>query len=387
MQAGGAIVLANYDFRSSGTVAKSIQIAAAARSAGLPAELWAVRAEGPLLAQVPADVPVVQVGAAAVLASRPVDLLCSIPALARAVRARQPAVFLSGGNHFHLAARAGLVLSGLRQQVRLGLRASNSSRHCTGTLRPGAVGLTRLKYSGADFVAAVSGELAEEVRAELPGLAIDCIPNGCDLAAVRRLAREPFNHRFFDAGAPVITAMGRLAPQKGFDDLIRALALVRRHVDARLLVIGSGAPARRDALRSLAVQQGVGAQVELTGYLANPFAAIARSRLFVCASRWEGSCNALLEALACEVPVVATSCPAGNREIMLGGLLGEMAPPDCVPALADAMLRELGTQRPDAQRNAQLARLDIARCLDRWCTLLEREYRLACVAGALPQRA
>lgn len=381
-------MLANYDFRSSGTVAKSIQIAAAARAAGLPAQLWVMRMHGPLLASVPPQVPVLQVGSAVDFPVRPLDLAGSIPALARAVRQHQPAVFLSGGNHFHLVARAGLALSGIRPLVRFGLRASNSSRH-GGSAWPRAArgALARLKYSGADFVAAVSGELAAEVRGDVPGLAIDCIPNGCDLARVRRLARAPFSHRFLESGAPVITAMGRLAPQKGFDNLIRALALLRRHLDARLLIIGHGAPARRAALHRLAAQQGVADHVDFTGFLANPFAVLARSRLFVCASRWEGSCNALLEALACEVPVVATSCPAGNREIMLEGLLGEMAPPDSVSGLAQAMLRELDTRRPGPDRHRQLVRLDIARCMERWCALLEREYRLACAAGALPQRA
>lgn len=369
----GAIAIANYDFRSSGTVAKSIQIACAARGAGLPAELWVVRAEGPLLGRVPASVPVVEAGGWLRFPGRAADLAGSVPAFARQLRLRRPTVLLSGGNHFHLAARAALALGGRHPALRFGLRVSNSSHHSgVQARRPGA-----FKYGGADFVAAVSADLAREVSGQVPGLAVSCIPNGCDVAAVRRLAGLPAQHRFLDEPLPVISAMGRLVPQKGFDDLVRALAILRRDVDARLLVIGSGSASNLAALRRLAAACGVAQAVDFVGHQDNPFALIARTQLFVCSSRWEGSCNALLEALACGVRVVATDCPTGNAEMLLGGRLGALAMPRSASSLAHAIQRELACERPADERREQLARLDIQRCLDGWCALLEREYRLA----------
>jgi len=388
----GSIAIANYDFRSSGTVAKSIQIATAARQAGLPAELWVARAEGPLRARVPAHVPIVEAGAAMRLPTRTLDLAGCVPSLAAMLRRRAPAVLLSGGNHFHVPARAALALSGLRAQVRFGLRVSNSSRHGGGRaaaqFTPLPAGLpTRLKLGGADFIAAVSRDLAAEVRATVRDTQVECIPNGCDVAAVRRSMRESVQHPFFDAGGVVITAMGRITRQKGFDDLIRALATLRRGVDARLLVIGSGGAPQLRRLRQQARQLGVATQVEFVGYKANPFAWIARSQLFVCASRWEGSCNALLEALACDVRVVATDCPTGNAELLQGGQLGSLAPVDSPSDLAAAMLRELRTVRHATERTRQLAQLDLSRCLDSWCALLQREYELAAEMGVQPRGA
>src|SRR3546814_15880833 len=78
---------------------------------------------------------------------------------------RNPAVFLSGGNHMHLPAKFASLLSGHRQRMRLGLRASNSSvrtggGRLAGLSRPT---LTKLKYDNADFVVAVSQELATEI--------------------------------------------------------------------------------------------------------------------------------------------------------------------------------------------------------------------------------
>jgi glycosyltransferase involved in cell wall biosynthesis len=375
---GGAVAIANYDFRSSGTVAKSIQIAVAARAKGLPVELWCVRAEGPLLARVPANIPVVAVGSRHLrLRKRLPDLIGSTRSIAHALRQRQPAVFLSGGNHFHVFAQAAIRLSGQRDRIRFGLRVSNSLVHQAGDFTAALLNpFIRLKYAGADFLVAVSQDLAAEMRSVMPSAGVESIPNGCDIAAVRAAAREPADHPFFARG-PVITTMGRIARQKGFDVLIRALALLRRDVDARLLVIGTGSASRTRELRELAAKEGVAEQVDFTGFMANPFPLVARSQLYVCASRWEGASNALIEALACDVPIVATDCRTGNAEILLGGELGSLAPPESVAGLAEAIRRELQAVRAPQPRAEQLARLDIDRCLESWCGLLQREYALS----------
>lgn len=377
------VIIANYDFRSSGTVAKSIQIAAAARAAGLPAELWVTRAQGALCARIPAGIPVVETGPRHLrFGHRGTDLVSGIPSLAGWLRRRRPSVLLSGGNHFHLAARAGLLLSGLRQGVRFGLRVSNSLRH-----RRGAAisSLGSLKYRGADFVAAVSDSLASEVRAELPQAHVHCIPNGCNVAAIRESMQAGFEHRFLDGTGVVISTMGRISRQKGYDILIQALALLRPELDARLLVVGEGSARDIVRLRRVAERHGVGAQVDFVGYLANPFALLGRSSLYVCASRWEGSCNALLEALACGLPVVATDCPTGNGEILRQGALGTLADPESPIHLAQAIRTELSQCREGAARAAHLARFDLRHCMDEWARLLDREHGLARRATILPQ--
>jgi glycosyltransferase involved in cell wall biosynthesis len=380
MQEGiaGPLVIANYDFRSSGAAAKSIQIAAAAHAAGLPAELWVVRAQGALLSRVPAGVPVVETGSNLRVRHRSADLIAGIPALAGWIRKRRPSVLLSGGNHFHLAARAALLLSGLRSQVRFGLRISNSLRHRHGAT---VTRMNALKCRGADFVAAVSESLAGEVRAELPDMPVHCIPNGCDVARIRQLMQSGFEHRFFDGTGVVISTMGRLSRQKGHDILIQALALLRPQIEGRLLVVGEGSARDVARLRGLAERHGVGAQVDFVGYQANPFGLIGRSDLYVCASRWEGFCNALVEALACGVPVVATDCPTGNREILHGGGLGTLAPPESPAQLAQAMRAELAQRRDAAERARQLARFELQRCLDEWTRLLRSEYGMTASAA------
>lgn len=380
-----AIAIANYDFRSSGTVAKSIEIATAAAKAGLPVQLWAIRATGPLLVRVPAYIPIVEVGSVAWSArKRSLDLALSINALAKALKKHRPALFLSGGNHFHLAAKLAIALSGQRKRLSYGVRASNSSTRETqkadgcgsSQMRLG----DRIKYLGADFVVAVSRELAAELCRSLPSVEVDLIPNGVDIERVQLLASEAFDHPFFageEKRGPVLVTMGRICRQKGFDILIRALARLPREMHARLLVIGEGSKSDIAELRALAAREQVSDSIDFLGYLSNPFMVLGKADLFVSSSRWEGASNALNEALVCGVPVVATDCPTGNREALKDGVYGTLVRTEDPDALAKGIIAELKRgRRPDIRQSA-VRELDLYIGLGKWTTLLGAHYAAA----------
>ncbi len=79
----------------------------------------------------------------------------------------------------------------------------------------------------------------------------------------------------------------------------------------------------------------------MPGFVSNPHAYTSRARLFVLSSAWEGLGNVLVEALALGVPVVATDCPSGPREILQDGRFGPLVPVGDAEALAAAMLDTL----------------------------------------------
>jgi glycosyltransferase involved in cell wall biosynthesis len=83
------------------------------------------------------------------------------------------------------------------------------------------------------------------------------------------------------------------------------------------------------------------ADVELMGYQPNPYKFMARADVFVQSSVSEGSPYTLAEALALEVPVVATDCHWGPRERLLDGKAGELVPPRDVESFAEALQRVL----------------------------------------------
>jgi glycosyltransferase involved in cell wall biosynthesis len=92
-----------------------------------------------------------------------------------------------------------------------------------------------------------------------------------------------------------------------------------------------------ERLELLVSELGIGEQVELPGATGNPYAYMSRATAFVLSSKWEGLPTVLVEALSCGVPVIATDCPSGPREILANGRYGELVPVGDADALTRAM--------------------------------------------------
>lgn len=119
--------------------------------------------------------------------------------------------------------------------------------------------------------------------------------------------------------------------------MVRALALLP--ADCRLLIFGEGN--QRVRLLRLARRLGVAERLDLPGYTNNPFSRVTRADIFILSSRFEGSPNALTEAMAVGTPVVTTDCPGGPREILADGRFGHLVPVGDHRALAAAVAATL----------------------------------------------
>ncbi len=137
------------------------------------------------------------------------------------------------------------------------------------------------------------------------------------------------------AGRARIGALGRLTSQKGYDVLLAALPTVLAERDVELVIVGEG------ELRADLERRAAGLPVQLPGPMPGGVAVADFLRgldLFVMPSRYEGLPNAVLEAMACGVPVVATDV-AGMREAV--GPEIDLVAADDADALARAMLAQL----------------------------------------------
>jgi glycosyltransferase involved in cell wall biosynthesis len=138
---------------------------------------------------------------------------------------------------------------------------------------------------------------------------------------------------------PLLVAVGRLARQKGFDCLLKALSLIPEASRPYLVILGEGPD--RLKLDSHVRHLGLSPHVWLAGVTENPYSVILQARLLVLSSRWEGFPNVLLEALALGKPVVATRCPHGPADLIAEGVNGFLVPVDNPTALAVAITRAL----------------------------------------------
>ncbi len=198
--------------------------------------------------------------------------------------------------------------------------------------------LTRHHYPHAARHIAVADEVGRDLVEQFgvdPNLVVTIL-NGVDVERLRALAAVPvFDETILgDPGELRIVSVGRLTKVKGYDILLQALALIT-HVPWRFLVIGEGE--EEMALRDLAAALGIAHRVRFMGWQPNPYAWMVRADLFVLASRWEALPLVLLEALALELPIVATACPGGATNLLGGGRYGRLVPAEDVKALSGAI--------------------------------------------------
>ncbi|MFQ5668355.1 MAG: glycosyltransferase [Candidatus Binatia bacterium] len=296
------------------------------------------------------------------------------PALARYLRRIKPDVLLSTSNHSNRIALLAHHLARVptRLVLTVGNHLSPPDRSAAArSMRLLRLWLARWWYPWADAIVAVSDGVADNVAqvTGLPRTRITTIYNAVVTADLEAKMQAPLAHPWFVPGAPpVLLGAGRLTAQKDFPTLLRAYARVRAVRDARLVILGDGK--KRRQLEALARKLGLEAEIDLPGFVTNPFAYMARAAVFVLSSRWEGFSNVIAEALACGCPVVSTDCPSGSAEILADGTYGRLVPVGDDVKLAAAILCTLETP-PDRQRlRARAEHFSVERATDRYLEVM-----------------
>ncbi|MCL4263419.1 MAG: glycosyltransferase [Anaerolineae bacterium] len=222
----------------------------------------------------------------------------------------------------------------------------------------------RLLYNQADVITAVSEGVQDDLitRLGLPPEKIQVVYNPIVTADLLELATEFPTHPWFNEEIPIILGVGRLVAEKDFSKLIQAFAIVREQRPCRLLILGEGEC--RPELEQLTRQLDIEADVALPGFDKNPFKYMSHCTVFVLSSRFEGLPGALIQAMACGAPVIATDCPSGPAEIITSGEDGFLVPVGDAETMACYLLKLL--DYPDlrtnmghqAQQSAQRFRVD-----------------------------
>ncbi len=194
--------------------------------------------------------------------------------------------------------------------------------------------LWKKMYKQVDLVWALSEETANMLKKQLkvPKDKLVVIPNPVIDEEIKNKAQEPVEHKWFrNKDKPIVIGVGRLTKQKDFETLIKAFALVKKKVDARLVILGEGE--ERPKLEKLVKNLGLQEDVWMPGFVKNPYKFIAKSDVFVLSSLWEDPGHVIIEAAYLKIPIVATNCPVGPKEFLengKGGFLCEIKDFQCI---------------------------------------------------------
>jgi glycosyltransferase involved in cell wall biosynthesis len=202
----------------------------------------------------------------------------------------------------------------------------------------------RLLYRHSDHVICQSQAMAKDlaVAAGIGEEQIAVLPNPVDLKGIRAAMRAPAAR---NTSGPQLLAVGRLSQEKGFDLLLKALAAVREQFpEVKLTLAGAGQ--EEAALKSLSRELGLEAVVCFAGHVDSPYAFFPDATLFVLPSRHEGMPNALLEAAAAGLPLVATPACGGVVDLLRGRPGAWLAKEISSEALAATIIEALEAIRP-----------------------------------------
>jgi glycosyltransferase involved in cell wall biosynthesis len=207
---------------------------------------------------------------------------------------------------------------------------------------------------------------------------IVAIPNGIPPERVRVVVNPTSVRASLGAGPDdyVILSIGRLAPQKGLEDLLRAVPVLDAQLGRRFVVwlVGEGELERR--LHAMAGEVGLSGRIRFLGFRNDIGDLLAASDLVALPTLREGLSIALLEAMAAAKPVITTTI-GSNREVTGDGASALLVPPGNTAALAAGICRLAGNPDLAARFAHEARRRFLAQyTLDRMLARYAGEYDL-----------
>lgn len=304
--------------------------------------------------------------------------LTSVLPLARYLRRKRPSVLISGAIQTNIAAVCATRL--VHPRPLLVLTEHNIVSVITTDAPMWRTRVTptfiRMFYPRADRIVAVSQGAAIDLARMMnaPAEKISVIYNPILSDEFWQRARSPLEDvAFLQDNRPVILAVGRLHYHKDYPTLLRAFARVRNKIDARLVFLGSGEELGR--LQALSRELKINAAVQFRGDVPNPLPYMRAANVLALSSVVEALPTVLIEALAVGLPIVATDCATGPREILADGKFGTLVPVGGDAQLAEAVLLALRqTSKPSAPPEA-LVRFEQNRAVDQYLALIQSSRR------------
>jgi L-malate glycosyltransferase len=351
------VVLLLTSFAIGGTERQMVELARRLEPSRFRVHLACFHQRGPLLRDVPPRIPIREFPVQGFINVAAVGRLIKFASWCRSIDA---AIVHTCDLYANIFGLPGAALAGVP------VRIANRREILTGDKSRAQLRSQRLAYRAAHAVVANSSAARDQLAREgVPAGKLRLIANGLDAGrfvpvTMRRNIRR-------------IVMVANLRPEKGQDTLLAAAPrILARYPDASFTFVGDGP--RREALELLTRALGISERVRFMGEGRDVAAILAAHDLFVLPSRSEAFPNALIEAMATGLPVVATAV-GGIPEVVRPGINGQLVRPDDERVLADAVLTLMDNPAAAAALG-RAARADVERhyTIDRMVERFEQLY-------------
>jgi len=245
----------------------------------------------------------------------------------------------------HINSAVGLASIGLKNRPRIIFREANTPSKIIVSKFEGLI--YKWCYSFADHFVAVSKGVADDMVEyfKLNPAKISVIYNPVIDDTIYKKMNEVVDHPWFnDPKLKVLIGMGRILPQKRFEDLIYSFYEVNKIIPSTRLVIFGNRNIDSNyynklniILNKLKIQN----YVDFPGFVDNPFKYMKKASLFVLSSDYEGLPGVLIQAMACECQIISTNCPSGPNEILQYGKYGKLVEVGNISELSTEIINNL----------------------------------------------
>ncbi|HNO79308.1 MAG TPA: glycosyltransferase [Phycisphaerae bacterium] len=295
--------------------------------------------------------------------------------LAQLIDARHPDIVHSFLFHANLASRLACLLAGFpKRRLICEIQTVEIERRWHLWVDRYLHRLSRLTVCNSE---SVRRHLHEHAGIPMDRLAV--IEGGVDVDAIAQAQPLIADQWRTNADEPLLLWVGRMDPIKGLDVLIDAVAKVARHRPVKLLLVGDGP--ERARIESRVIEHSLRGNVHFLGLRRDVYRLIQTTDLFVFPSRTEGMPNALLEAMAGRLPIVATDVP-GCHDLVTDGKTGRLVKVNDPDALADAIESALDDSATTNSMSANAWHFvstshSVTKCHQSYEALYERVRRLS----------
>ena len=267
--------------------------------------------------------------------------------LIKYIRQIKPDVIFSAEDHLNVMTLLAVIISGSKAKFSGSSRVTpfDTYSNIPFTKRWILKQLMRIVMPRANSLTCVSKDMVDQYRRVFKSPPHVCVYNIVNDRYSQMKLKEPVDDKWFlDKSEPLLVAAGRLAPWKGFPDLIRAMKELTKSRKARLAIFGDGP--MKSELQTLIDELELKSVVKLFGYVENPLKYFSHADIFVLSSYVEGLPNVLVEAMMCGCTPVSTDCPTGPREVLQDGKYGYLVPVRDPVAMAAGIEKALESPIP-----------------------------------------